>query len=441
MTRRGFTLVETLVGVFIFSLVIFGLYQSFYLATQTAEFSRIKTEAALLATEQFELIRNLPYQNVGLVNGLPVGVLPRNQTLTRAGLTFDVNTTIRSVDDPFDGTIGGSPNDTAPADYKNVTLSLSCENCALPTPLSFSATFAPKNLENSTGNGALFIRVIDAASAVVRQAQVHVENRSATPAIVIDETTDNNGLLQLVDVPPGNNVYTVSVTKSGYSSDGTVATSSGNPNPSQPPITVAAGQVTQKTFAIDRLSSLNLNTFAPDCSPLAGVGLTLRGQKLLSTSPVVYKYNHTFSTDAGGFLGLNNLEWDNYDLQLNGSLYDVAATTADLPIALNPGTTLNDSLVLKPHAPQALVVSVADSVSGQPLNQATTTLSLAGSTVAEDLTGLVGAGCGGAGQTFFSGLSNGNYTLTVTRNGYQTASLPVSVGAAWQRVIVSLVAS
>jgi len=38
--------------------------------------------------------------------------------LIRDNTSFNVETIIRNIDDPFDGTIGGDPNDTSPSDYK-----------------------------------------------------------------------------------------------------------------------------------------------------------------------------------------------------------------------------------------------------------------------------------------------------------------------------------
>ena len=82
----------------------------------------------------------------------------------------------------------------------------------------------------------------------------HIENNQQAPSIVIEDTTNNDGLLQIVDAPPGVEAYEVTVSKSGYSQDHTYTVGAPeNPNPSKPHSTVAIQQLTELSFAIDRL--------------------------------------------------------------------------------------------------------------------------------------------------------------------------------------------
>ena len=127
--QKGFTLIEMLVGSAVFVVIALAAYQAFSVLMATTLYTRIKVSATELANERFEIIRNLPYSDVGIVGGLPVGKIVRVQNITRDNYSFTVQTTIRSVDDPFDGTIGGSPNDTSPADYKLVDLDITCSSC------------------------------------------------------------------------------------------------------------------------------------------------------------------------------------------------------------------------------------------------------------------------------------------------------------------------
>jgi prepilin-type N-terminal cleavage/methylation domain-containing protein len=419
MMKRGFTLVETVVGVAIFLIIALGIYQGFFFATRAVSLSRSKTEAALLATEQFELIRNLPYQSVGIVGGLPAGVLTRDQSFNRGGIVFNTTLSIRSIDDPFDGTISGTPNDTAPADYKEASLSISCVSCVPVAFFDFATTIAPRNVENSTNNGALFLRVIDAGGLPVPLASIHVRNDQVTPVISFDETTDNNGQLQLVDVPPGTNAYQVSVTKVGYSTDQTASTTESNPNPAEPQFTVASGQVTFGTLKIDRLSDLRLIAYDEACAPLANVAFSLTGSKLVGVTPDIYKYESSFTTDSSGRTAINNLEWDNYTPRLTGTTYSLAGITSALPLALLPDTEQDVSLILASHAPRVLLVFVRDAATGLPLAEATTTLSLAATPLSEKSTSPQ-ADCWPVGQAWFGGLSAGVYELKVERDGYQT---------------------
>src|SRR5690606_28483045 len=130
---------------------------------------------------------------------------------------------------------------------------------------------------------------------------------------VIDELTNNNGELQIVDVPPGVNAYEISVTKNGYTSDFTLPPgAAGNPNPSKPHSTVVAGQVTQISFSIDRASAMDFESITNTCSTVSSLSFNLAGTKLIGTTPDILKYDEDHVTSSGGNLSVDNLEWDNY---------------------------------------------------------------------------------------------------------------------------------
>ena len=69
--KRGFTLIETLVGTTIFVLIAFSAYKAFGILMDAVESSRAKIAATSLANERLEIIRNLPYSDVGIIAGLP----------------------------------------------------------------------------------------------------------------------------------------------------------------------------------------------------------------------------------------------------------------------------------------------------------------------------------------------------------------------------------
>ncbi|KKR69745.1 MAG: hypothetical protein UU10_C0006G0010 [Parcubacteria group bacterium GW2011_GWF1_40_6] len=223
--------------------------------------SQAKLAATTLANEQFEIIRNLPYDDVGIENGIPVGKIARNQTVLKDNYSFDVQTTIRNTDDPFDGTIGGSPSDTSPADYKLVDLDITCSSCKIFSPLKFTTLVAPHALETASSNGALFIQVFDTAGMPVTNASVHIANTEANPDIVIDEITDNTGWVKIVDAPPGTNTYNITATKSGFTTDQTYPQGGvAGENPVNEDVTVVLQQVTQASLQIDKVSSLNVSS-------------------------------------------------------------------------------------------------------------------------------------------------------------------------------------
>jgi len=368
--HRGFTLVEVLVGAFILSMVCIGIYGGFVSVIKIVSAARVKTDAMLLANEQIEIARNLPYTDVGIITGIPVGLIPREQTLTRGGASFKVTTSVRNIDDPFDGTLGNTTkNDLSPGDYKQMEVDIECLSCAtgvFPLQKIFT-TIAPKNLETSTGNGALFVKVFNANGDPVSGAHVKIEKSP----VVIDEVTDNSGVFQLVDAPPGALAYKITITKTGYSSDGTYVASAEIPNPLIPQATVLSGQATQISFSIDKLSHLGLKIVNGTCTPLSGVPIRIIGQKKIGKTPDVYKYDKTFTSGIDGLIDLPNLEWDTYGFFLDPtSSRFLAGSSSFLPLLVVPDSSPVVILTAVPKNPNGLLVSVHDSGTGLPLSGA-----------------------------------------------------------------------
>ncbi len=404
--HKGFSLIETLVAMSVFAIFALGIYQAFIGTMRLVHTSGTMVEASSVANEQFELAQNLPYSDVGLVSGIPSGKLQPSKMVSRGTMNFLVVTTVRNVDDPFDGVLGGSPNDTSPADYKLVEVSISLPDNPKFKPLRYTKMVAPKNLENSSTNGALFVRVIDASGNPVSGASVHIENDVAIPPIVIDDITNNNGYLQIVDVPPAVEAYEVSVSKVGYSSEQTYQSGAvANPNPNKKHATVAVQTVTELSFAIDVTGTVNMETVTETCAPVPSVGFDITGTKLIGTGPDVLKYQNSFSTGADGKLAVNGLEWDTYNLVINDPGKHLAGSISMVPFTLNPGNTQDVKMVVGANDLNTLLVSVKQGGTQLPLSGVEIKLEKGTSTI----TKMTGRGSlrqtdwsGGDGQTVFS---------------------------------------
>lgn len=380
-SRSGFTLVESLIGAAILLVVSVSVYNGWSKLLELSQLSKLKITAAALANEQFEIARNLPFADVGIQGGLPAGKIPHIQTLTRNGVTFTVTSTVRNVDDPFDGTIGGTPNDLSPADYRLMEVEITCPTCKNFQPVIVTSSVGPKGLETASTNGALFVKVFDAAGQPLSGAAVHIENTDANPDIIIDDVTNAAGLLQIVDAPPGVGAYSIRVSKSGYSTEQTyVLGGVGNPNPSKPHATVAVQQVTQLSFAIDKVSTLNVASVRDTCAPVGAVDFSLKGSKLIGTSPDVYKYDTAHVTDASGLKTISSLEWDTYTTTLTSTGYDLVGSIPLNPLTVNPDTTQDFKLIVAPKNPSTLLVTVKDTATQLPISGAEVTISKAGFT-------------------------------------------------------------
>lgn len=405
----GFTLVELIITIGILGIVLVGIIGALVYYFQAMASARARIVATAIANEKMEVIRNMPYDSLGTTTGWPPGNIPATQALTRNGFAFTIITRIDYVDDPFDGnaggTIPGKPRDTVPNDYKKVEVKVTWKGLA-SRPVVLTTVATPRNLESSANSGSLFIIVFDAAGQGVPQATVHVTNATTAPPINITNITDNDGNLQLLSLPPSLDSYRIEVTKDGYSSDSTYAVDPVNlPNPIKPDVSVIIEQVTDVSFAIDKISSLTINTVNQTCQPLPNIPLSLWGEKLIGRNPDIHKYFSSPPTDANGILNLTSLEWDQYTLIETAADYDIAGVIP--PIALNilPNTSQNMTLVMAPHTPNSLLVTAKDSGTKTALTSATVRLYKTG----YDTSLLTGHGffeqtdwSGGSGQELFS---------------------------------------
>lgn len=369
-TTSGFSLVEMVIGASVFAVIAMSVFQSYSSLISLVAIGKFKIMATDVANAEFELLRNVPYADVGLINGIPVGTLPATSTVSYNNYTFDITRTIRNVDDPYDGTIGGSPNDLSPADYKMVGIDVSCGNCKNFEPIQITSRVSPKNLETASTNGALFIRVFDANGNPVSDADVSVV-KSGSPPVSINDVTDLNGLLAIVDAPPAINGYRITVTKPGYTVDRTYATSSSNPNPTKPDATVIIQQVTQVSFIIDLVSEVNISTKDNQCVMIGNVPFNIMGSKLIGINPDVLKFPSTnYSTDSSGNKTIGNLEWDTFILSVSTGGFFLAGMNPIMPFAVLPDSSQNIDLILTNAPADHLLVTVKDAATQLPISGA-----------------------------------------------------------------------
>jgi prepilin-type N-terminal cleavage/methylation domain-containing protein len=421
--QSGFTFVETLVAVAVSAVMLMATYSAIQSLFNIVSSSRAKIDAVDLVNEQIEIIRNMPYSEVGIAQGIPSGVLSHVQNLTRDGFNFTVTTFVRNIDDPFDGTIGGTPSDTSPQDYKSIEVDLACSNCKNFTPVKITTTVAPKNLETASTNGALFVKAFDASGNPVVEANVHIENDNVSPNIIVDDVTNNQGLLEVVDVPPANSAYQITVSKVGYSTDKTYLASSTNPHPTVPSATVVLQSITQASFSIDKLGSFSVSSVLNSCAPAPNFHFSLTGAKNIGTNPVVPKYSQNLTTDSGGLLTVSNMEWDSYTFSSSTeAVYDLVGITPLSPVSLAPAGSQNVTLVVAPKNPNTLLVTVRDKTTLLPLSVASVELTNAKS--GYDNVQMTGQGF--LRQTDWSG-GSGQATSTTNSNQYFSSDGNVDV--------------
>ncbi|HYV33852.1 MAG TPA: prepilin-type N-terminal cleavage/methylation domain-containing protein, partial [Candidatus Limnocylindria bacterium] len=253
--RVGFTIIELLVGLGIFAILIVGVLGVFSAVSRIIKVAREKTALASLAANYLEIVRNIPYTDVGTISGNPKGVLAdfANATTVQIESTsYKIYYEVTYVDDPADGTIllGTDPS---PADYKQVRMNVL--NLSTSQITKFLTNVSPKGLEGTENAGALKIQVFNSAGQPVPNADIHIQYPAVSPGLVLDRKSDSTGQWIEVGLPPATNNYRLVVTKPGYSTDQTYPISAGNPNPTKPDATVVNGAVTAISFSIDLLAN------------------------------------------------------------------------------------------------------------------------------------------------------------------------------------------
>ena len=376
--NKGFTLIETLIAIGLFTIISASLYSAYSNVIDIFSASYLNLTALSAMDNEVEIIRNMPYISVGTQGGSPSGIIPAEKNIVFGNINFVVNTFVRNVDDPFDGIQGGTPNDLAPADYKLVEIEISCSICSRFIPAKMTTLISPPGQETVTNGGTLVIKVFNASGQPISGANVTVVNTAVNPVVNLNDTTDSSGILKLVDVATSSAGYAITVSKNGYSTDRTYLPGGvSNPNPLKPNATVLSQEITETSFVIDRVSTLSMRTQNEFCSGVGSIDFLQSGQKLIGTNPNVLKYSLSHATDINGNTTVNNLEFDAYHFQSQDTGYEVSGFTPLTPVAVDPNGTYALTWLMSPKGPSAIVVTVKDQ-DGQLVNDANVTISKTG---------------------------------------------------------------
>ena len=437
-TKSGQIYLDILITVAILTILLHALISLILLSFELISFTRARTTAKHLAQEKIELIRNLSYDIIGTSGGIPSGDLPQTEQISRNGLNYTVKTGIVYIDHSFDNQ---TPDDPLPTDFKRVRIDVSWEGLAksATNPITFITDISPKGVETTVGGGTLSILVFNAQGEPVPQAQVNVTAPEVTPAIDLSLETNDDGRIILPGAPACTSCYQVSVAKTGYSSNRTYSTEE-IVNPHKPHLTILEGQLTEISFAIDkvgRLAVASSQNREHEFALLPNIIFRLKGEKVIGTDindNPVYKYEQEFATDDYGRLIITDLEWDNYNLFLpEGSTWDICGANPLLPIILLPDQELDFTFALNPHTEHSLLAIFTD-VSQQPIASVAAALS--------DGLGLTASGSSGLisdpdfGQIFFSNLENRPHHLEATAPGFIHFSGNIDISGQTQEAII-----
>jgi hypothetical protein len=282
---RGFTLIEALVFLFIFTLIVLTFYALFSTGTNQIIESKIKLMAVALANEKMEVVHNLDYADIGTESGIPSGGIPEREVINKSGRNFYVFTLVQYIDDSYDQTDGHG--DLVPTDYKRVRIKASWEDDINSSKsVSFVANFMPPKKETPSGGGTLSINVLDKDGHGIPQATVHIVNTGKS--INITTVTDNTGNISFPGAPADGQNYQISVSKSGYYS---VQTYPPYPissfDPDNEYAAVTEGRLNVTAIITDKSSDFNLLTEDPFGTSIPNIDFGLVGGKKIGKTVVV----------------------------------------------------------------------------------------------------------------------------------------------------------
>lgn len=429
--ERGVTLLDTVVGTALMLVIFLGIAAAFQLSLEVVTSNKARGGAITLANERMEYIRSLAYTSIGTVGGIPSGSLAQSETITLNNTRYTRRTFVAYADDPGDGT-GGADTNSITADYKVVRVDVAWDSRLGTRHITLVSRFEPTTgIETNpcgTPCGTLTINVLNASSQPVSGASVSITNAGTSPTVAVNTFTNTSGTVSLIGAPAASG-YSVSVSKTGYSSAQTY--SGTNPTPGS--LTVSSNQTTSQTFQIDTLATLSIITrLWSDASYITTVPFSIRGAKTTNSSPVTYKYNQTLGGSGSPTTTISSLEWDTYTMSVSGgSGYDIASSCSPQPVSVSPGASVETTLYLAPHTTNSLPIKVASAASGNLITGASVRLYKTGydTTLSTDA----------CGQTFFSGLSSGTYSISVSASGYTTyTSSSISVSGTTPVYTVSL---
>lgn len=440
----GFTLIEALTLLFIFSLITVTFYSVISVGLRYIQDSKNRLAALALVNEKMEIVRNLKYDSVGTL-GAGTGSLAESEDVIENGRTFHVDTVVGIVNDSYDGIY---PADAIPGDYKRVIITVSWGSGGLGSKsVELTSRFVPPGLEVANpGDGILSINVFSdqPGGAGISGASVHIVNSET--GLNTNQTTDSSGNVILIGplIKDSIQKYEITVAKTGYE---TVATMPPFPissyNPTFVHASVVLGGVNMANIVQNKLTDLKISTVNYLDQPVGNINFHLEGGKTLgigTTEPFIPVYNLVAdeNTNAGGEKDFNDISPGQYEFSLDSSSagYEIIGTDPAFSYKLSGGgddvyllslfsnPSLDLKIKLADKNATSLLVSVLRSADNSPIAGAVVKLTNGAGYDVSQTTEV-------DGRVFFPAtadvFASGLYDLKITADGFSDSNSQVTI--------------
>ncbi|PIR73888.1 MAG: hypothetical protein COU40_00100 [Candidatus Moranbacteria bacterium CG10_big_fil_rev_8_21_14_0_10_35_21] len=424
---KGFTLIEALVLLFVFSITVATFYSVFTVGMKNIIQSKNRLGAIALANEKMEIIRNLKYDDVGIAGGIPSGNLVAEEDVAENSKNYHVKTLVQFVDDSLDGVF---PDDTMPTDYKIVKVNVSWDIDQKSGEVNLVSRFVPPGLEIMSGDGVLAINVIDNEGNGIAQTTVHIINNTVSPAVDLVVQTDNSGNLMFPGAKESIQKYKLIISKNEYETISTLDPNEVSYDPIDIHASVVSGLLNVKTIVQNLTANLKIVTKDISGNKIEDVGFDLEGGRILGTSGTygeikTYNLEGSYSTDSNGEKEFNNISPGEFDIDNLSSVsgYTQIGTDPAAPFFIAPGKTETVEIKFADNSVDSLLVSIKGPTVEISVEGAEARL-FNGDGFDETLLTL------SDGRAFFpsSGtLSAGSYSLEIKAAGFQDYSSSVNI--------------
>lgn len=211
--QAGFTLVEALIALVLFVAVAAAVAQLLGSAIVHHGIAKERTVAQQAAQDQLESIRELDYDDVGVVAGNPPGTIVASKSVTLSGVKLTVVTQVSYVADP-------TPTSYATyANYKKVTVTVRRQRDSHLLARQVTYVAPPSRAPYGGLNYAIVnVQVVDVGNATPIE-DANVQLVSTNPSVNRNDTTDPTGTATFaaLDANPSASYYhDITASKTGY---------------------------------------------------------------------------------------------------------------------------------------------------------------------------------------------------------------------------------